>query len=121
MPLKSELMAAGMAGGLANQLGVDAPSTTLTATGNSQATALALVSSFSIFTTVAASTGAILPAASGQEDYSIYNGGASPLTVYPAVGQQINGLAANTGLSVPNGKSARFTSGGNQWIGNVSA
>lgn len=121
MALTGELMANGLPPALANQLGQDAPLTALTATGNSQGTALALLSSFSIFGTVAASTGAILPAAGAQDDFMVYNGGASTLTVYPASGQQINGLAANTGVSVPANKGAIFKAAGNQWIAVISA
>jgi len=121
MPLKNELMAGGLAASPANLLGTDTAVTGVTATGSTQGTAYALVSSFTLFSTVAASTGAILPAASGAEDHLLYNGGAQTLTVYPATGQTINGGAANAGVSVPAGKSARFTAAGTQWIANVSA
>lgn len=121
MALANELMAGSIPAGAAGAIGQDTPATGLTATGSNQAGALALTSSFSIFSTVASSTGAILPPAGNQNDFVVYNGGANPLTVYPAVGQQINGLAANTGLSVAANKSAIFIAAGNQWIGNVSA
>jgi hypothetical protein len=117
----AELMATGMPAGQANCIGQDAPLSALTATGNSQATALPLLSSFSIFSTVAASTGAVLPPAGGQGDYFIYNGGANALTVYPSLGQSINGLALNTGVSIPINKGGTFFPNGNQWGFNASA
>lgn len=121
MALVGELMAAGAPAGLANQIGQDAPATGLTATGSNQAGALPLTSSFSLFSTTSASTGAILPPAGGQQPFVVYNGGAQTLTVYPASGQQINGLAANTGVSVPTLKGAIFVAAGTQWIANISA
>lgn len=117
----AELMATGMPAGQANCIGQDPTSAGLTATGNSQATALALPSSFSVFSTTAASTGAVLPPAGGQGEYFVYNGGSSTLTVYPSLGQSINGLAANTGVSIPAGKGGTFLPNGNQWGFNASA
>ena len=65
-------------------------SNALTATGNSQGTALALPSDFNVFTTVAASTGAILPATGPQcnvgDSFIIVNHGAQTLSVYPPTG-----------------------------------
>jgi hypothetical protein len=93
------------------------PSTALTATGSTQATALSLISNFSIFGTVAASTGALLAAREGI----VVNGGANALTLYPPVGGNINGGATNAGVSVPAGKSAMFSSSGLTYGVNVSA
>lgn len=109
MPLKSELMARGMPAGQANLLAQDPASAPLTATGSTQATALALVSDFSVFGTVAASTGAIL---TGRGTTIVVNNGASPLTLYPPVGGNINGGTVNVGISVPIGKSAIAVSNG---------
>lgn len=109
MTLKSELMARGMPGGQAGLLGQDAASAALTAIGSTQATALALVSDFSIFGTVAASTGAIL----GARGISfVVNNGANTLTLYPPVGGNINGGTLNAGISIPVGKSAYAISNG---------
>ena len=121
MALATELMAQGLPAGPAGAIGQDTPATGLTATGTTQGTALALTSSFSIFSTVASSSGAILPLAGNQNDFVVYNGGSNTLTVYPAVGQQINGLTANTGVSVPANKGAVFFAAGTQWIANISA
>lgn len=119
MPLKSELMARGMPGGQANLLAQDPASAALTATGNSQATALSLVSNFSVFGTVAASTGAIIGEPRGI--YFVANNGANTLTLYPPVGGNINGGALNAGIAVPAGKSAMAMSNGLTWGVVVSA
>lgn len=82
----------------------------LTATGSTQGTALALSSDIAIFSTVAASTGAILPGnGSPSDSVLVHNLGANALTVYPATGQTINGGAANASFSIPASKAALFT------------
>lgn len=94
----------------------------LTATGTSQATALALTADCNIFGTVGSSTGARLPDFDVGDDITIVNGGANALSVYPPTGHQINALAANAALSVPAGRSARFRRvSSTRWIGHVSA
>lgn len=80
----------------------------LTATGSTQGTALQLPSDFAVFTTVAASTGAILPNATATDWYTVVNHGANALLVYPPTGGTISTLAVNTGFSVPAGKTAQF-------------
>ena len=72
--------------------------TGLTAAGSTQGTALVipLGQDSSILTTVAASTGVILPGGAGVgvgEDYSVANHGANAVLVYPAVGGKIGTLA----------------------------
>lgn len=109
MTLKSELMTAGMPAAQANRLGQDPASAPLTATGSTQGTALALVSNFSLFGTVAASTGAIVPE---RGQYFVANNGANTLTLYPIVGGNINGGTLNAGISIPAGKSAMGWSNG---------
>jgi len=89
-----------------------------TATGSTQATALLLQACSNLFTTVAASTGAILPLTtqariSPGDIIAVSNNGANALSVYPPVGFSIGTLAANTALSVPAGKSALFQALGN--------
>lgn len=73
--------------------------TALTATGNSQGTALALVSQFNQVGTTAASTGVILTQTGGL--VYIFNGGANTLSVYPPTGGTVNGAAANAAASLP--------------------
>lgn len=109
MTTKAELMARGMPAGMAGLVGQDAASAALTATGSTQGGALALVSDFSIFGTVAASTGAILGA---RGDSFVVNNGANTLTLYPPVGGNINGGTLNAGIAIPAGKSAFAQSNG---------
>jgi len=88
----------------------------LTATGSTQGTALAITANFNQFTTVAASTGAVLPALSSSpqlgvtngDSIEVFNAGANALAVYPPSGSSINGLSANIAISVPANKGARF-------------
>lgn len=118
MTLVSDLMASGIPAAAAEKLAQDAAVTGLTATGSTQVGALALVSKFSIFGTVGASTGAILPA---RGEVFVVNGGVSTLTLYPPVGGNINGGTLNAGISVPAGKSAFCISNGLTWGVNISA
>ncbi len=90
-----------------------------TATGSTQGTALLLTTEFTIFSTVAASTGARLPAPtdplspSGGDSFFVANNGANALAVYPPVGFSIGTAAANTATSVAAGKTAYFVALGN--------
>lgn len=99
----------------------------LTATGSTQGTAYAVAYDNNCFTTVAAGTGAILPASPipGDEVF-IANLGANALTVYPGSGDIINALSANAGFSVAAGKSCLFinigqSSGNDIWLTQLSA
>lgn len=76
-------------------------SPSLTATGASQGTALALFRSLNNVTTVAASTGVVFPTATAGMRIVIRNGGANALNIYPAVGGQINSLGTNIAFSLP--------------------
>jgi len=103
-------------------------STGLTAAGSTQATALALTAEFNQFSTVAASTGATLPAGSEPGDeILVINNGANALAVYPTGTGTINTGSASAALSVAAGKAARFTciGGGTgltrTWVGMISA
>lgn len=120
MTTTSELIAGGMSWPLAGRLGTDLTST-LTATGSSKTDALQLTTSANVFTTVAASTGARLPAASGSPPVAIFNGGASALSVYASGTDTINANSAAAAFSVTNGKAALFIAAGNKWVGNLSA
>lgn len=90
-----------------------------TATGSTQATALALTTEFTELTTVAAGTGVILPASSttsgivGGDSFFIANQGANALLVYPPTGGSIGLAATNAGVSVASGKTAYFIAKGN--------
>ncbi|MCA3704253.1 MAG: hypothetical protein INF12_14620 [Methylobacterium sp.] len=121
MPLATELMGLGLAPAVAQDLGVIV-ATGLSGAGSTQTDATSIgVNTFNVFSTVAASTGARLPVAGGNGNVVVVNGGANALTVYPATGESINALSANTGLSVAAGRAALFLSAGNRWAGLVSA
>lgn len=99
-----------------------------TATGATQGTALLLTTEFTIFTTVAASTGARLPAPTdplapaGGDSFFIANNGANALSVYPPTGGAIGTAAANTAVSVAANKTAYFIALGNgNYVAVVSA
>lgn len=87
-----------------------------TATGNNQATACVLNSANTEFTTVAASTGAILPGTTGRvtagDVLLVVNNGANTLAVYPPVGFRIGTTATNGAVSVPANKTALFQARG---------
>jgi hypothetical protein len=111
-------MGAGFSAGQANGLnGYGTPGQT--ATGTNQATAFALNTEFTEFTTVAASTGAILPAPTGAlapstgDSFFVVNNGANALSVYPPVGFSIGTAAANTALSLPANKCGYYIAKGN--------
>lgn len=107
MAAVEDLMAEGMAANIAKQIGLEAPVTGLTATGSTQAGALALTSTFSVFGTVASSTGCLAL----TKDSFIYNGGSNALTVYPPTSAwSINGMSAGTGISVPANKGVMLKS-----------
>lgn len=110
---------------------VGIPSTSLTATGSSQGTALALPTDFNIFTTVASSTGAILPwgvdgATQGPvqvaDEITVVNHGANTLSIYPQSGGKIANGSANAAFSVAATKTAYFTYiGSGNWAASLSA
>ena len=74
-------------------------SSALTAAGSTQGTALLLTRPINDVTTVAASTGVVLPAATAGMRIVIRNGGANSLNVYPASGGQINALGTNVAFA----------------------
>lgn len=95
----------------------------LTATGSTQGTALAIPAGqdMSIFVTVAASTGAVLPATgvSVGEEYQIANHGANALSVYPPLGGAMGTAGTNAAYSLAAGKTGLFTYVGNlHWTTN---
>jgi hypothetical protein len=95
----------------------------LTAAGSSQGNAYVIPAGQdgSIFTTVASSTGAILPASGVQvgEEYVIANHGSNSLSVYPPSGGKMGTASANTAYSLTAGKTGYFMYvGGLQWTTN---
>ena len=99
MSLQQRLVQAGLSANQATAIQGTVASG-LTATGSTQATALALGADLNAFTTVASGAGCILPAMNPGDEITVYNGGANALLVYPPVGGQIKGLGTNTGYSV---------------------
>jgi predicted deacylase len=99
MPVQANMVSAGLSAIQAQAIQGRVASG-LTATGSTQATALQLPADYNQFTTVAASTGAILPALNPGDEVTIYNKGANALSVYPPVGGAINAVATNGAYSV---------------------
>ena len=89
--------------------------TGLSAAGTTQATATAITKTNSVFATVAAGAGAVLPnlppvtVGGGLTfaEFHVFNAGANALLLYPATGGTINALAANAALSVAAGAAVR--------------
>lgn len=109
MTTKSNLMGTGSSG-LAAVAAVGIPSTGLTATGNSQGTALLCPSDFCVFGTVASSTGTILPSNLTIGDfYTVVNHGANSLSVYPPTGGKISTGSVNAALALASGKTGYYT------------
>lgn len=104
------------------------PSTGLSSAGGTQSTATLLTNDFSIFSTVTAGQGCRLPAANAAsltaqagDTWIVVNGQATnALLVYPPVGGNFVGVAVNTAVSVPAGKTADFYCvGNNVWASSV--
>jgi hypothetical protein len=99
MPLAARMLVSGLSAVQCQAIqGIAANN--LTAAGTTQANALPLPADICKFTTVAAGSGAILPACNPADSGSIFNGGASALLLYPPVGGKINGLGTNAGYSI---------------------
>lgn len=148
MPIGSQIR--GMPSGVASAIKGFSDATrgsNLTATGNSQATALPLPTDGNVFTTVASGSGAILPWGMDQvptpnaaiagsltgaqaltgivefgDSIRVINAGANALLVYPQLGGKVQAGAANAGFSIPTNKPAViFYIGGGNWSVNLSA
>lgn len=106
MVARANLLASGVPAAAANLLGT-ALNKTLAAAGTTQATATAMKGcGFAVVTTVGLNSGIILDPPG--PDQTIVNAGQNTLTIYPALGCVINGLAANTGIQLAVGKAAHF-------------
>lgn len=104
------------------RVALKANATGLTAAGTTQGTALAITNQTNEFTTVAASSGGILPSPEQGEFIFVANAGANALNVYPASGHSINALAANAAFSLAAGKNAVFwAASATKWYVNLSA
>ena len=119
MATTAQLMASGIPPQAALMLATG-PITTLTPAGASQGTA-PIIASPGVILGTAGAAGVILPSAVGQPEITVFNNSGAAQNVYPAVGQTINALTANTAFSVPTGKAAQFLPGDTGWLANVSA
>lgn len=74
----------------------------LTATGNTQLTAIPLGASTNAFVTVPSGTGTILPlsGAVAGSAFEIINAGTNSLSVYPPSGQSINANSVNAAVTI---------------------
>lgn len=90
--------------------------TGISAAGTTQGTATALTKDFNVVSTVAASSGVVLPTAAAGAQVTVKNAGANALAVYPASGGTIDALAANAAFSIPVGETRTFGgSSATQW------
>lgn len=107
--LQTNVMAAGISAPAAAAI-AGSVSAALTATGTTNADALALAAAINNFGTVAAGSGAILNAGMQVGDaVEVYNGGANALLVYPMPAAAVNnGVVTTGGFSVAAQKTARF-------------
>jgi hypothetical protein len=95
---------------------------TVSAAGSTQGTATAITKDFNVATTVAASTGVVLPTATVGRRIIVINKGANALAVYPASGAAIDALSANASVSVPVGGWIEFNaSTTTQWYSTLNA
>lgn len=94
----------------------------LSGAGTTQGTATAITNQTNEFTTVAASSGAVLPSPEQGEFIFVANAGANALNVYPASGHSINALAANAAFSLAAGKNCLFWAAtASKWYANLTA
>lgn len=109
MPTTKNLMGSGVPP-LQARMTLGSVATGLTGAGTGQSDATAVTSDINVFTTVAAATGARLPANLSQGDeITVANNGANALLVYPPIGAAIGTAATNAGVSVAAGKIGVFT------------
>jgi trimeric autotransporter adhesin len=83
--------------------GIDQTPSVISAAGTDQAGATLIAASINVVTTVAASSGVRLPASSATVNRRIVNHGANTLSIYPQTGGTINGLSANTAITIASG------------------
>lgn len=76
-------------------------SAAVSAAGSTQGTATALTADYNVVTTVAASSGVVLPSSAIGRQITVINRGANPLALYPNSSAAIDGAAANAAITVP--------------------
>lgn len=98
---KARFTALKVAPAVANFMALGTITNTLTATGaTSQANSYPVVDDVSVFTTVAANTGARLPTTSPGDSFVTANYGANSLFIYPPSGGKLNNGSANASISL---------------------
>jgi hypothetical protein len=122
MSIPSRLLGSGLSPLAATNICGDV-ATALTATGTTNADALALSATINLVSTTAASTGVRLMLPESGSGVVVINSGANALLVYPGTGAQINALTATTGgFSVAAGGRALFVGTGSaNWFAILSA
>jgi len=122
MTTQAKLTGSGLAPLAANQI-LGSITTGISAAGSTQATATAIYDDVNIVSTVAASTGVILPSNRGAGDtVEVTNLGANALSVYPPSGGNIGTGSANAAFSVGVSKTAIFRQvSATQWTQTLSA
>lgn len=88
----------------------------LTATGSTITDAYPITANHSVFTTVAAGTGALLPTCSPTMlfDLTVYNRGLNGLSTYPQSGGSVGGNATSAAMVIQPGRSATLKCGTTQ-------
>jgi hypothetical protein len=119
MASTANLMAAGIPGAAANMLDTG-PIVSVTPAGASQGTAAVLPGGGNILATAAAA-GVVLPPSVGQGITTVFNNSGNAQNVYPAVGETINALTANTAISLASAKAMVFLPGDKGWLAVLSA
>jgi len=115
-------VAQGIGNGFSGQYPTIGAQDTQTAIGSNRAGAFVVAYELTRFSTVAASTGAVLPATAAGLSFTIANAGANTLTVYATGSDTINGTAGATGVSLAAGKTATYYSASTgTWHGVLSA
>lgn len=90
----------------------------ISAAGTNQSTATALTNTINNVTTVALGTGVRLPSAASGYTVTVINHGANTLLIYPATGETVEGLAANTAMPLLAGQTYRATCDtAGAWVG----
>lgn len=91
--------------------------------GGGQANATAITTQVAQFSTVATlNDSSVLPKALAGMRIVVMNSGAASMNVFPASGETINALSANTAFAVANGKTAMFVSPVNgKWFSILTA
>ena len=107
MALASKMMGGGVPAGMAKAINGDVASA-LSGAGTVQGDATAINSGIAVFTTVAASSGGILPSCEIGDSVEVLNFGANTLTLYPDSGARINAVATNGGVSLATNTAMRF-------------